>query len=41
MADGRIKPAISATYALEQTPEAIEALDSRKTWGKLVIDMAL
>ena len=41
MADRRIKPAISATYALEQTPEAIEALDSRKTWGKLVIDMAL
>ena len=41
MADGRIKPAISTTYSLEQAPEAIAALDSRKTWGKLVIDMAL
>jgi len=26
---------------LEQAPDAIAALDSRKTWGKLVIDMAL
>jgi NADPH2:quinone reductase len=41
MAAGKIKPAISATYSLEQAPEAIAALDSRKTWGKLVIDMAL
>lgn len=41
LADGKIKPAISAIYSLEEAPAAITALDSRKTWGKLVIDMGL
>lgn len=40
MAAGKIKPAISGTYPLCEVPQALAALDSRKTWGKLVIDMA-
>ena len=40
MASGAIAPAISAVYSLEDTPAALQALDSRKTWGKLLIDMA-
>jgi NADPH2:quinone reductase len=40
MAQGKITPAISGTYSLEQVPEALESLDSRQTWGKVVIDIA-
>jgi len=40
MAQGKITPAISETYSLEQVPEALESLDSRQTWGKVVIDIA-
>lgn len=39
MADGAITPAISGVYPLSETPAALAALDTRKTWGKLVIDM--
>lgn len=39
MAAGDIQPPISAVYPLEKTPEALAALDTRKTWGKLLIDM--
>lgn len=39
MADGAITPAISGVYPLSETPAALAALDTRKTWGKLVIDI--
>ena len=39
MAAGRIKPAVSAVYPLGETPAALAALDTRKTWGKVLIDM--
>jgi NADPH2:quinone reductase len=35
--DGRIRPEIFATYPLEKLPEALEALGSRGTYGKLVV----
>jgi NADPH2:quinone reductase len=35
--DGRIRPEIFGTYPLEKVPDALEALGSRKTYGKLVI----
>jgi NADPH2:quinone reductase len=35
--DGRIVPEIFETYPLEKVPDALEALGSRKTYGKLVI----
>ncbi len=35
--DGRIRPEIFQTYPLEKVPDALEALGSRKTYGKLVI----
>jgi len=34
---GKIRPVIFQTYALEQVPEALEALASRKTYGKLIV----
>lgn len=40
MAAGDIAPAISGVYPLAKTPDALAALDTRKTWGKLLIDMA-
>jgi NADPH2:quinone reductase len=40
MAKGTITPAISETYSLERVPDALESLDSRQTWGKVVIDVA-
>ncbi|MGH0036951.1 MAG: NADPH:quinone oxidoreductase family protein [Myxococcota bacterium] len=35
--DGRIRPEIFQTYPLEQLPEALEALGSRRTHGKLIV----
>lgn len=37
LASGAARPAISAIYALEDAPEALAALDSRKTWGKVLL----
>lgn len=37
---GRLKPRISARYPLERAGEAIEALQSRKAMGKLVVEIA-
>ena len=37
-ARGRIRPVVSARYALEDLPSALEALASRRTHGKLVIE---
>jgi len=34
---GRIRPEIFRTYALEELPEALRELGSRRTWGKLVV----
>lgn len=39
--EGAIRPAIMETYPLDAVPEALEALGSRGTWGKLVIEMPL
>jgi len=39
MAEGAITPAISAVYPFAETPAALAALDSRKTWGKVLIDL--
>jgi NADPH2:quinone reductase len=35
---GRIRPVIFARYPLEELPAALEALGSRKTWGKVVVE---
>jgi len=35
--EGRIKPVIYATYPLDQVPAALEALGSRKTYGKVIV----
>jgi NADPH2:quinone reductase len=37
-AKGQIAPVIYGTYPLEELPAALEALGSRKTWGKLIIE---
>jgi NADPH2:quinone reductase len=34
---GKIKPVIFKTYSLEEVPVALEALGSRKTWGKVIV----
>ncbi len=39
IASGKAKPAVSAVYPLAEVPAALAALDSRKTWGKLLVDM--
>jgi len=39
MAAGKIDPPIFGVYPLEDLPEALDALQSRKTWGKLVIEL--
>ena len=36
-AEKRIRPVIFETYPLERVPEALAALGSRKTWGKVVV----
>lgn len=36
-AEGKVRPHISATYALEQTPQALIDMASRKVTGKIVI----
>jgi len=36
-AAGKIRPHVSATYALEQTPQALNEMASRKVTGKIVI----
>ncbi len=36
-ADGRIRPEIFRRYPLEELPQALEDLGTRKTWGKLII----
>ena len=35
--EGRLKPHVFKTYALEETPAALRALLSRETTGKVVI----
>lgn len=37
MAEGKIRPLISARYSLAQVPEALKALESRQATGKVVI----
>jgi NADPH2:quinone reductase len=37
---GRLKPHVSGTFALDQVPQAMQALLSRKTTGKVVIKVA-
>jgi NADPH:quinone reductase len=37
LAEGKIKPHVSATYPLERTVDALRALDQRKSTGKVVI----
>lgn len=37
---GRLKPHVSVTYPLEQVPQAMQALLSRKTTGKVVIKVS-
>jgi NADPH2:quinone reductase len=34
---GRIRPVIFKTYPLDEVPAALEALGSRKTWGKVIV----
>jgi len=34
---GKIRPVIFKSYPLEQVPVALEALGSRKTWGKVIV----
>ncbi|MFN4088009.1 MAG: NADPH:quinone oxidoreductase family protein [Alphaproteobacteria bacterium] len=40
-ARGAIRPAIMRTYGLADLTDALEALASRETWGKLVVDMGV
>jgi NADPH2:quinone reductase len=35
--EGAVRPEIYGTYALEELPAALEALASRRTYGKLVV----
>jgi NADPH2:quinone reductase len=35
--DGAVKPVIWRTFSLEEVPAALEALGSRRTWGKLIV----
>jgi NADPH2:quinone reductase len=35
--EGKIRPVIFETYKLEEVPVALEALASRKTWGKVIV----
>ncbi len=37
MDKGLIQPAISDIYSLEEVPEALKSLDSRQTWGKVLV----
>ena len=37
LAQGKLKPHVSRTYALADTPRALEALLERKAVGKLVV----
>jgi NADPH2:quinone reductase len=39
MASGAITPAIFDVYGMSEVPAALSALDSRKTWGKVLIDL--
>ena len=38
-ADGRIEPLIFASYPFEELPSAMDDLLSRRSWGKLVVDV--
>ncbi len=40
LARGEIAPVISERFALADLPAALRALASRRTWGKLLLDMA-
>jgi NADPH2:quinone reductase len=35
---GAVRPVLYARYSLEQVPQALEALGSRATWGKLIVE---
>lgn len=38
-AEGKLKPLVSQTFTLEQTPQAIDMLGQRKAVGKLVVEV--
>lgn len=39
-ADGKFKPVLfDRTYMLEELADAVEAIESRKTWGKVVVQV--
>ncbi len=38
--DGALSPHVSATYPLEQAPDAFQALMDRRATGKLVVEIA-
>jgi NADPH:quinone reductase len=40
VAAGKLRPVVWKRYPLERVTEALEALGSRKSWGKIVLDMA-
>jgi NADPH2:quinone reductase len=40
LAEGKIRPHISARYALADTPRALEAMAARKVTGKVIIKPA-
>jgi NADPH2:quinone reductase len=37
LAEGKIRPHISARYTLEETPQALNAMAARKVTGKVII----
>lgn len=40
LADGKIKPVVWRTYDLDEVPAALQALDTRKTYGKVMVRVA-
>lgn len=39
--NGKIKPLIYKEYAFEEVPDALELLATRKTWGKVVVNLSI
>jgi NADPH2:quinone reductase len=37
LAEGKIKPLVYRTYGLDELPDALAALGSRKSWGKVIV----
>ena len=40
LARGEIDPVISARYPLDDLPAALRALASRRTWGKVLLEVS-